>query len=210
MTEAPAPAPDPAPAPVAAAPAAPAAPAVAPVLSGDTSRRGVVSPVVRKLASESGVDLAMVPGSGEGGRITRKDVETFISSGAPAPAAEPQAAPATPAVAPPPPMAAGAGRDVQEIPRLRQRIATNLRAAKDTAAHVWTSVEVDFENVERRAAEHRAAFKAAEGTRSPTFRSSPEPRWTRCTRIPVVNSQFDLDGNSWTFNGSSILGLPLT
>ena len=207
VTEAPAPAPDPAPAPVAAAPAAPATPAVAPVLSGDTSRRGVVSPVVRKLASESGVDLAMVPGSGEGGRITRKDVETFISSGAPAPAAAPQAAPATPAVAPPPPMAAGAGRDVQEIPRLRQRIATNLRAAKDTAAHVWTSVEVDFENVERVRQNHRAAFKAAEGYSLTYLPFIARATMDALHAYPVVNSQFDLDANSWTFNRFVNLGI---
>jgi pyruvate/2-oxoglutarate dehydrogenase complex dihydrolipoamide acyltransferase (E2) component len=47
----------------------------------NTERRGVLSPVVRKLAAENSVDLAMVPGTGDGGRITRKDVETFIASG---------------------------------------------------------------------------------------------------------------------------------
>jgi pyruvate/2-oxoglutarate dehydrogenase complex dihydrolipoamide acyltransferase (E2) component len=41
-------------------------------------RRGIVSPVVRKLAAEHNVDLAMVPGTGDGGRITRKDIESFI------------------------------------------------------------------------------------------------------------------------------------
>ena len=46
-----------------------------------TERRGVLSPVVRKLAAENGVDLAMVPGTGGGGRITRKDVEAFIAAG---------------------------------------------------------------------------------------------------------------------------------
>jgi len=187
------------PAPVAASPQ----PAVAAVPGGDTSRRGVVSPVVRKLAAERGLDLAMVPGSGEGGRITRKDVETFISSGA----AISQAPPATPAPTPPPPMPAGAGSDVQEIPRLRQRIAANMRSAKDTAAHVWTSVEVDFENVERVRQNHRAGFKAAEGYSLTYLPFIARATMDALHAYPVVNSQFDLDANSWTFNRFVNLGI---
>jgi len=63
-------------------------PAVVPTAQSEgipsTERRGVLSPVVRKLAAENGVDVAMVPGTGDGGRITRKDIETFIATrGAP-------------------------------------------------------------------------------------------------------------------------------
>ncbi|MDJ0792369.1 MAG: dihydrolipoamide acetyltransferase family protein [Acidimicrobiia bacterium] len=211
---APAPAPEPAPAPAAAAaaaapaPAPSAAPSAPPAPSGDTSRRGVLSPVVRKIAAERGVDLAMVPGSGEGGRITRKDVESF--AGAPAPQTPVAPAPAAPVpTAPPPPapaMTPGV-TDVQEIPRLRQRIAANMRAAKDTAAHVWTSVEVDFENVERVRQRHRQSFKQAEG-----FSLTYLPFIARATMdalatYPVVNSQFDLDANTWTFSRSVNLGI---
>lgn len=203
VTEAPAPQTAPPPAP--AAPVPSSAPASTPVLSGDTSRRGVVSPVVRKLAAESGVDLAMVPGSGEGGRITRKDVETFIRSGSPAGVSQTDRT--TPAVAPPPPMPAGAGSDVQEIPRMRQRIAANLRNAKDTAAHVWTSVEVDFENVERVRQNHRAAFKAAEGYSLTYLPFIARATMDALHAYPVVNSRFDLDANSWTFNRFVNLGI---
>ena len=195
-----------------AAPAAPAAP-------GDTTRRGVLSPVVRKLAADNGVDLAMVPGTGEGGRITRKDVEAFVASGAAAPAAPATpaapapspapavAAPAAPAPAPPAPVSGGGAQDVQEIPRLRQRIAANMREAKDTAAHVWTSVEVDFENVEIVRQRHRASFKASEG-----FSLTYLPFIARATmdalnEYPVVNSRFDLDAGTWTFNKSIHMGI---
>ena len=97
--------------------------------------------------------------------------------------------------------------DVQEIPRLRQRIAANMRAAKDTAAHVWTSVEVDFENVERVRQRHRQSFKQAEG-----FSLTYLPFIARATMdalasYPVVNSQFDLDANTWTFSRSVNLGI---
>jgi 2-oxoglutarate dehydrogenase E2 component (dihydrolipoamide succinyltransferase) len=208
-------------APVASAPTESLAPvaAVAPATDpGDTSRRGVVSPVVRKIAAERGIDLAMVPGTGQGGRITRKDVESFVAGAAPAASAPSPAAPAPtqaptpqapPSVTPPAPTAAqaGAGAEVREIPRLRQRIAANMRAAKDTAAHVWTSVEVDFDNVERVRLAHRASFKAAEG-----FSLTYLPFIARATMdalnaYPVVNSQFDLDAGTWTFSRGVNLGI---
>lgn len=178
----------------------------APDPSADSPRRGVLSPVVRKLASEHGVDLAAVTGSGDGGRITRRDVEAFVAvSTAQAPAAPAPSAPA-PAPAPPVPVAGGAA-EVREIPRLRQRIAENLRNVKDTATHVWTSVEVDYTNVERVRQAHRDEFKAAEG-----FSLTYLPFIARATMdalnaYPVVNSQFDLDAGTWTFHRAVHLGI---
>ena len=105
------PAPDkpaaPVPAPAAIAAAAPAA--AAPARSGD--RRTFVSPVVRRIAAENGIDPAQVPGTGAGGRVTKKDILAFIESGAStAPAATAVAAPpasaAAPVAAPPPPAGA--------------------------------------------------------------------------------------------------------
>ena len=206
----------PAPTAVATAPASATAPPVA--AGGDTSRRSVLSPVVRKLAADNGVDLAMVPGSGDGGRITRKDVEAFIASGSPsaptpAPAAAVTPAPgaqvaasATPEPATAPSMAA-AGAEVQEIPRLRQRIAANMRNAKDTAAHVWTSVEVDFENVERVRQAHRASFKASEGYSLTYLPFIARATMDALSAYPVVNSRFELDAGTWTFNRGVNLGI---
>ena len=105
---APAPAPAPEPAPVATspppeqpAPAEPpvttAAPPVAPAAAGNG--RTFVSPVVARIAAEHGIDPTAVPGTGTGGRVTKKDILTFIESGAAA-ALPPAAAP--PAAAPPP------------------------------------------------------------------------------------------------------------
>ena len=103
------------------APAAPAPTAVpAATGNGDAADRAFVSPVVARIAAEHGVDVASVPGSGRGGRVTKKDILTFVESGpppapavappAPAPApAAPVEAPAAPVEAPaaaPPPQAA--------------------------------------------------------------------------------------------------------
>jgi 2-oxoglutarate dehydrogenase E2 component (dihydrolipoamide succinyltransferase) len=98
-----------------AAPAPPApAPAPAPVQTDGTGEKTFVSPVVARIASEHGVDVNQVSGTGRGGRVTKKDILAFVESGAqapapppqeeaPAPAAEAPAPPAEPAPPPPPP-----------------------------------------------------------------------------------------------------------
>jgi len=212
--------------------------------TGDTSRRGVLSPIVRKLAAENNVDVAMVRGSGDGGRITRKDIESFIESRESAPAAaapesapteratepepaaapsaapEPTAAPAPaaeaeekkpePAPAPTPApegVPSPTGADVREISRMRGRIAANMIKAKQSSAHVWTSVEVDYERVEQVRAKHKADFKAAEG-----FSLTYLPFIIRATvdalnAYPEVNSLFDIEAGTQTFNHSVHMGI---
>ena len=99
------PAPEPAAA-VAQAPPAPVSPQAEPVGSDG---RTFVSPVVARIAAEHGVDPSAVPGTGQGGRVTKKDILGFIESGPaappPAPAPEPIAVPAAPSVAAPIPAA---------------------------------------------------------------------------------------------------------
>ncbi|HSJ70905.1 MAG TPA: dihydrolipoamide acetyltransferase family protein [Acidimicrobiia bacterium] len=190
------------------------APTERPATSDDAPRRGVLSPVVRKLASEHGIDLDMVQGSGDGGRITRKDVEAFAAGASPASGAAvaeepPSPAPPTPQVAkvPQAPASGGHGSEVRDIPRMRQRIAANLRNAKDTAAHVWTSVEVDFENVERVRQRHRSDFKAAEGYSLTYLPFIARATMDALSAYPVVNSRFELDAGTWTFNRAVNLGI---
>jgi 2-oxoglutarate dehydrogenase E2 component (dihydrolipoamide succinyltransferase) len=230
------PPPPPAPPPVpATAPAAPAVPAAA---APGTVDVGVLSPVVRRLAAEYGVDLGAVTGTGRGGRITRRDVEVFVSGAGVAAAAKPaeerkaglgrgigdllDTTPAPPqgVVAPTPPPAAPAPAADQAAPtpvatgsveeplsRLRTRIATNMIKSKQTAAHVWTSMEVDFEAVERVRRTHRPAFKEREG-----FSLTYLPFIARATmdalaEFPIVNSSFDLDGGTRTIHGDVNLGI---
>lgn len=182
----------------------------------DRERRGVISPVVRKLASEHNIDLAMVPGTGDGGRITRKDIEGFVGTVPPSggtdelasqegvQAREPGAARHRSDVPP----AAVAG-EVREIPRLRSLIAENMVAAKKSAAHVWTSVEVDYERVVRARLANKEAFNAAEG-----FSLTYLPFIARATMealaaFPVVNSELDLEAGTHTFHRTVNLGLAI-
>jgi pyruvate dehydrogenase E2 component (dihydrolipoamide acetyltransferase) len=149
----------------AAAPAPPAAepePAAAPAPAGDGRQDGksFVSPVVARIASEHGIDPSSVPGTGRGGRVTKKDILQFVESGAPAeapapeapaaPAAEPQPA-APPAPAPAPAAAAptevAAGEQLEPMTAMRRGIAEHMRRSLDTAAHVTSAIEVDMSRV---------------------------------------------------------------
>ncbi|MDH5374063.1 MAG: 2-oxo acid dehydrogenase subunit E2, partial [Acidimicrobiia bacterium] len=181
-----------------------------------------LSPVVRKLAREHRLDLTSVAGTGRDGRITRKDVEALIATGgapapvAPAPAAVALAAPVVEPAAPAPavavPVAAGEiplleGDEVRDLDRLRVRIGENMIQAKQTAAHVWTSVEVDYTRVERVRQAHKAEFKEAEG-----FSLTYLPFIARATvdalkAFPVVNSSFYLEQRKAVFHKTVNLGI---
>lgn len=102
----PAPPAAPEPAPV-AAPVAPAPPLVVAAEPGGNGGRTFVSPVVARIAAEHGVDPAAIPGTGQGGRVTKKDILAYIEAGGPA-APPPAVAPQVPAVAAPEPAAAPA------------------------------------------------------------------------------------------------------
>ncbi|KAA3636604.1 MAG: 2-oxo acid dehydrogenase subunit E2 [Armatimonadetes bacterium] len=187
----------------------------------DAARRGVLSPVVRKLAAENDVDVAMVRGTGDGGRITRKDIEAFIAARAGGTAAA-ESVPdvrrpteevripteeVVAAVADSPGPVSDDRSEVREISRLRVRIAKNMVAAKQTAAHVFTSVEVDYERVAQIRNAHKGSFKESEG-----FSLTFLPFIVRATvdalaAYPVVNSLFDLEAGTHTFHRSVHMGI---
>ena len=118
-----------------------------------------VSPVVARIAAEHNVDVSQVPGTGRGGRVTKKDILSFIESGAPAEAAPPQEAQAAPAPGPaaapsqPPapapaaPVAPGAGETIEPMSAMRKGIAEHMRRSLDTSAHVTSSIEVDMTKI---------------------------------------------------------------
>jgi 2-oxoglutarate dehydrogenase E2 component (dihydrolipoamide succinyltransferase) len=168
------PAPSAAPAPEAPAATAPAAaPASAPVTSDDEDEpngngeaRSFMSPVVARMVSEHSLDVSAIPGTGRGGRVTKRDVEQFLAerggtaeappaAPAPAPAAAAPSAPAAPAPAaapaPRPAIATGSvSWGVEEsspLSTIRKVIARNMRASVETAAHVTSVSEVDMTRV---------------------------------------------------------------
>jgi 2-oxoisovalerate dehydrogenase E2 component (dihydrolipoyl transacylase) len=142
--------PTPAPTPAAApAPAAPAAPA------GDGRR---LSPAVRRLAEEHGLDLGSLSGSGAGGRVTRDDVLAAVAKAEPSAPASAAAAPAAAASAPAAPAPAAPGGEDEELVRVsavRRQIAEHMVRSVATSPHAWALREVDM----TRLVEYRAAQK---------------------------------------------------
>jgi 2-oxoisovalerate dehydrogenase E2 component (dihydrolipoyl transacylase) len=157
---APASAPAPALAAAAAAPAAPTTPAAAPAepapkapeLDGGEHR---YSPAVQMQASELGVDLSKVPGTGIGGRVTKKDVEQF--------AAAAKAAPSPKETAPTPPATPSEGDEVVQLTRVRRLIAENMVRSKTTIPHAWQTQEADMSGVVAHRNANKAAFQKQEG-----------------------------------------------
>jgi 2-oxoglutarate dehydrogenase E2 component (dihydrolipoamide succinyltransferase) len=143
-------------------PAPTATPAPEPAAAAQTNGKTFVSPVVAKIASEHGVDPSQVQGTGRGGRVTKKDILSFIESGAQAAPAAPakpaeqeappaapepaKAAPAAPAPAPTP-AAAQPGESFEPMSAMRKGIAEHMRRSLDTSAHVTSAIEVDMSKV---------------------------------------------------------------
>jgi pyruvate dehydrogenase E2 component (dihydrolipoamide acetyltransferase) len=140
-----------------AAPApAPVPPEAAPAPSGGTpielgQADAPASPIARKMATEAGVDIRQITGTGPGGRITKKDVESYLAAPHPAtapvaPAAQP-AATAAAAVARPAPAPVAVSHDDQEVPltRMRQIIARRMTESTQTVPQFYINSEVDMD-----------------------------------------------------------------
>jgi 2-oxoglutarate dehydrogenase E2 component (dihydrolipoamide succinyltransferase) len=176
--------------------------------SAEEPRRGILSPLVRRLAAEFEVDLDQVQGSGTGGRITKQDVLAFSESGraakpAPepavpqAPAAAAPAASQAPARAPteiPAFAASGAGEEVVQVGHMRRMIADHMVKSNLESARAWTSVEVDLGRVGRLRELAGAAFKEREGF-SLTWMPFVSKAVTQALlRFPQVNASWNGDG----------------
>ncbi len=145
-----------------------------------TNGRTFVSPVVAKIASEHGVDPSDVPGTGRGGRVTKKDILNFIESGGPAaqPAAPaqpevPKAPAAPPQVAAPAPVAAApapaqVGESFEPMTAMRRGIAEHMRRSLDTSAHVTSSIEVDMSKVSAIRSKLKKEYQQSYGV-NPTY-----------------------------------------
>jgi pyruvate dehydrogenase E2 component (dihydrolipoamide acetyltransferase) len=138
--------------------------------NGEGSGRVKASPLARRIASELGVELAGLSGSGPGGRIVRRDVE---AAGIAAPAPAPTPAPPPPASAPPAPSASDSPETAKgtveaiELTKLQQVVARRMAESKATAPHFYLTSEVDMSAAV--AARARIKEISAEGEVVPSF-----------------------------------------
>jgi len=195
----------PPPAPVVATPAPVAAPA--PIQSAPVSQPAdaYVTPLVRKLATELGVNLAQVTGTGIGGRIRREDVEALAR-----PAAPVASAPAPVASAPATTKAAAVsvsplrGTKVK-MSRLRKVIAVRMVESLQVSAQLTTVIEVDVTKIARLRDRSKASFEEREGVKLSFLPFFAVAVCEALKQHPVLNSS--VEGDEITYHGAEHLGV---
>jgi pyruvate dehydrogenase E2 component (dihydrolipoamide acetyltransferase) len=201
----------------------PAPPAPAAQSDGD-SQTGALSPLVRKMAREYGIDLRQVKGTGGGGRITKQDLEAYMSAqgartmaqaGAPAPS--PSSAPAAPAPAaatpPPAPAPPAAPMPRAEAPRarveamstMRVKIAEHMILSKRTSAHVTTVHKTDMTKIAKMRERHKTEFQQRYGY-SLTYLPFVIAAAVEAIRAyPIVNAS--IEGNNIIYHNEINIGI---
>ncbi len=205
----------PAAAPSAPTPAMAAAPApAAPVSSGATG--SYVTPIVRKLARDKGVDLSTVAGTGVGGRIRKQDVEAAAkaveearaaaaaAAQAPAPAAAAKPAAAKPASAKPEVDTTLRG-STEKMSRLRQVIAERMIDSLQTSAQLTTVVEVDVTRVAALRARAKNDFLAKNGTKLTFLPFFVQAATEALKAHPKINAS--IEGKNVTYHDVEHVGI---
>jgi 2-oxoisovalerate dehydrogenase E2 component (dihydrolipoyl transacylase) len=149
--------------PVPAGGPAPGATAVAMPAENGGGERARLSPAVRKLAAEHGIDAAALRGSGMGGRVTRDDVLAAVGGGQAVAAAPATAPPPTPAAAPAPTRVDGTREELVKLSVMRRSIAEHMVRSLATSPHAWTLQEVDVTNLVRYREAEKENFKKRHG-----------------------------------------------
>ncbi|WP_217189262.1 2-oxoglutarate dehydrogenase, E2 component, dihydrolipoamide succinyltransferase [Streptomyces buecherae] len=200
-------APDPAPAAPAPAPAPAAAPAAsAPAASAGGDAEGAyVTPLVRKLAAESGVNLSTVKGTGVGGRIRKQDVVDAAAAAKAAQQAAPAAAPAAAAPKAPAIEVSPLRGQTVKMPRIRKLIGDNMMKALHEQAQLSSVVEVDVTKIMKLRARAKDAFAQREGVKL-----SPMPFFVKAAvqalkAYPTVNARInEADGTITYFDTENV------
>ncbi|MCE1179474.1 MAG: 2-oxoglutarate dehydrogenase, E2 component, dihydrolipoamide succinyltransferase [Micrococcales bacterium] len=179
---------------------------------GDADASAYVTPLVRKLASDHGVDLSSITGTGVGGRIRKQDVLEAAKAAkeaeeakaapaqeaAPAPAAAPQAAPA-------PGADAGKRGTTEKMSRMRKVIAQRMTESLQTSAQLTATVEVDMSKVAALRGRTKKDFEAREGAKLTFLPFIALATVEALKAYPKINSS--LDGESIVFHGAEHLGV---
>jgi pyruvate dehydrogenase E2 component (dihydrolipoamide acetyltransferase) len=230
----PPPAPAPAPAPSKAPVPAPAAPSAAKPVATPTTAAAVPpaspserihsSPLVRRMAKEHGVDLASIPGTGAGGRITKQDIQAVIAGGEQTVAPVESVAPSRP-VPPPPPAPGTSGGlahpalesavprekmyfgnyEVQPLSVMRQRIAEHMVASKHVSPHVYSVDEIDMTKVAALRAKAKDEFEKRYETKLTFMPFFVKAAVAGLRAFPTLNAS--LDGTNVVFHKEINIGI---
>jgi pyruvate dehydrogenase E2 component (dihydrolipoamide acetyltransferase) len=203
----PAPAEKPAPAPQAPAAQQQPAPAPAPAASSGDGSGAYVTPLVRRLAADRGVDLGSVSGTGVGGRIRKQDV---LAAAEKAAAPAPAAAAAGPASRTPSPAAmpdtSVRGR-TEKLSRLRAVIARRMVESLQVSAQLTTVVEADVTRIAKLRQQAKAEFESREGVKLTFLPFFAKAAIEALKAHPSVNSSIDQEAGTVTYHDTENLGI---
>ena len=173
-------------------------------VESDTSKRGVISPLVRRLAEEHDIDLGDVEGTGTGGRIRKQDVLAYVESGGKkeaqpsaeeAEAAEVPAAKEAPAAEEPsaPERRAEPSEREELVPwtNIRRRTAEHMAASARETARAWNAVEIDWTRLVALRARVKDAFRQREGFNLTYMGFLGRALCETLLEMPEVNATFD-------------------
>jgi pyruvate dehydrogenase E2 component (dihydrolipoamide acetyltransferase) len=176
-----------------------------------------VTPLVRKLATEHGIDLSIVQGTGVGGRIRKQDVLAAVETPEPEPAAsqQPPATPeprqSTPAAAPraaqPPATASEPRGRTEKMSRMRSVIAKRMVESLQISAQLTTVVEADITRLARLRDRVKRDFEAREGVKLSFLPFFAQATVEALKAHPKVNASIDTDRGDITYHGAEHLGI---
>lgn len=205
-----------APAPAAPAPAAPAAPQAT-----EAVQSGYVTPLVRRMANEAGVNLATITGSGAGGRVTKSDV-IAASGSTPAPViAAPVIAapsPAAPAPSAPTPAASKVSAPIaatgtslssktEPLSRLRKVIAERMVESLQVSAQLTTVIEVDVTKIASVRNQVKKSFEQREGVKLSFMPFFVKASVEALKQFPQVNASIDMVAGTVTYHSDENIGI---
>ena len=196
-----APPPAPAAAPATAVATAPRPAAASPppsprgVASKEELQRQRSTPLVRRMARESGIDIATIPGTGISGRVTKNDLLAHMEAGGPAVAPTtppPVAVPAAVPLAPrPPAFAPGENVVIEPMSVMRKKIAEHMVLSKRTSAHVHTVYEIDCTNILNTREKVQAEFQERHGQKLTITPFVVKAAVEALHAYPIVNASID-------------------
>ena len=180
------------------------------------------SPLVRNIAKQHSVNISQIQGTGLSGRVTKKDILSFIDSGAAlkpedlltnVPVARKEAAPQMPATTQPAPKAdyvapqisAQTGDKTEQMSLMRKKIAEHMTFSKQTSAHVTSVYEFDMTNVAKFRNKNKAEFQSRYGTKLTYMPFIFQAVTNALRKFPVVNAQ--VAGEQIIYKGDINLGM---
>ncbi len=175
--------------------------------TGEGGSGSYVTPLVRKLAAQHGVDLAAVDGTGVGGRVRKQDVLAAAEQ-TKAPESAPESAPAEQAATSAPPVEVSPLRGTTEkLSRLRKVIASRMVESLQTSAQLTTVVEVDLTSIARLRGRTKDQFAAREGVKLSFLPFFAKAAIDALKTYPQLNASIDTDKGEVTFHGNEHLGV---